>query len=232
MPNIHTPQELDPAAAFEAMGQRLAGLTAAIDGLAVKFQEMHARDYSPEFAKVEGQFQAVRGAVKNFTELPAMVLTPEKIAAQVEAAGRDGRLADHQAWERARSDLRAATASINGVVASARTGQAQTKRMKIGAGTAFVIGGLLMCVALEAIPWIAPVGWHWPEERAAKILGRDKWNAGVRLLEVADPAKWQQLKAASSSVEGHGAETAESASRKANQVGIGRAKGHRFRVSK
>lgn len=31
MPETDTPEELDPAAAFDAMGRRLAGLTAAID---------------------------------------------------------------------------------------------------------------------------------------------------------------------------------------------------------
>lgn len=126
MPDIHTPQELDPAAAFEAMGQRLAGLTAAIDGLAVKFQEMHARDYSPELAKIEGQFQAVRHTVKNFTELPAMVLTPENIASQIEAAGRDGRHADQQAWERARRDLQTTPQPL--AASSLRSAQGRSRR--------------------------------------------------------------------------------------------------------
>ncbi|WP_395392867.1 DUF6118 family protein [Novosphingobium sp. BL-8A] len=160
MHDIHTPEELDPATAFQAMERRLAGLTAAVDGLAVKLQEMHGRDYSPELAKIEGQFQKVRGAVKNFIELPAMVLTPETIAEQIEAAARDGRQADHQAWERARKDLQAAAASIGTVVASARKEQEQTKWMILVAGVTLVVGLFLGGFGWGSIRSMEPANWH------------------------------------------------------------------------
>lgn len=227
MHDIHTPQELDPATAFEAMGQRLAGLTAAVDGLAVKLQEMHGRDYSPELAKIEGQFQAVRGAVKKFTELPAMVLTPETIAEQIEAAGRQGRQADHQAWERAQHNLRTVAESIGTVVLSARKEQEQTKWMTIVAAATLIVGCLLGVVGRDTVPRIAPERWHWREQQAASILGLDEWSAGERLLEVADPERWLKVKAALRSVEEQDAEFAKSADRNANRVAIGRAKGHR-----
>jgi len=195
MTDPNTPEELDPAAAFQAMDRRLAGLTAAVDGLAVKLQEMHGRDYSPELAKIEDQFQKVRGAVKNFIELPAMVLTPEKIAAQIEAAGRNGRQADHQAWERAQGNLRAVAESIGTVVLSARKEQEQTKWMTIVAGATLVVGCFLGVIGRDVVFRIAPEQWHWPEQRAADILGLDEWSAGERLLEVADPERWQKVKA-------------------------------------
>lgn len=224
MTDIHTPNELDPAAAFEAMGQRLAGLTAAIDGLAVKFQEMHARDYSPELAKIEERFEAVRGVVEKLNHHPAMALTPDKIAGQIKEAGRDGRMVDQQAWERARSDLCVAVASIDSVVAKARNGQTQNKWMVITASATLVVGLFLGGVGKDAIPWLAPASWHWPEERAAAILGRDKWAAGERLLEVADPERWKLVQTASRSVENQSAETGKSANRKSTRVGAGRAK--------
>ncbi|TDW63447.1 hypothetical protein EDF57_106409 [Novosphingobium sp. PhB55] len=231
MPNIHTPQELDPAAAFEAMGQRLAGLTAAIDGLAVKFQEMHARDYSPELAKIEERFDAVRDVVEKLNHHPAMALTPKTIASQIEAAGRDGRQADHQAWERVRNDLLAAADSINGVVASARTEQKQAKWMAIAVGATLVVGLFLGAPGRDVIDWSAPGRWYWPEARAAKILGRDKWGAGERLLEVADVQRWQKVQAALRSIENQDARSVKSADRKANRVGSGRAKLQRRHAS-
>ncbi len=231
MPDIHTPHELDPAAAFEAMGQRLAGLTAAIDGLAVKFQEMHARDYSPELAKIEERFEAVRGVVEQLNHHPAMALTPDKIAMQIKEAGRDGRLADQQAWERARSELQVAAASIDSVVAKARDGRAQNKWMVISASATLVIGLFLGGVGKDAIPWTAPASWHWPEERAAATLGRDKWAAGERLLEVADVERWQKMQAALRLVEDQAAGSGKSANRKANRTVSDRAKPQRKRAS-
>ena len=231
MHDIHTPEELDPATAFQAMDRRLAGLTAAVDGLAVKLQEMHGRDYSPELAKIEGQFQAIRGAVKKFTELPVMVLTPATIAAQIEAAGRDGRLADHQAWERAQSNLRVAAESICTVVASARKEQTQTKWMAIVAGATLVVGCFLGVMGRNIATGIAPERWHWPEQRAADILGLDEWSAGERLLEVADPERWQKVKAAIRLVNDESAGAGNIAGQKINSCKSGKSDGHRRRES-
>jgi hypothetical protein len=231
MHDIHTPEELDPAAAFQAMDRRLAGLTAAVDGLAVKLQEMHGRDYSPELAKIEGQFQKVRGTVKNFIELPAMVLTPEKIAAQIEAAARDGRLADHQAWERAQSNLRTVAESIGTVVLSARKEQEQTKWMTIVAGATLVVGCFLGVAGRDIATGIAPERWHWPEQRAADIFGLDEWSAGERLLEVADPVRWLKVKAAIRSVDDESAGAGNLAGQKINSGKNGKSEGHRRRAS-
>ena len=231
MHDIHTPQELDPAIAFQAMDRRLAGLTAAVDGLAVKLQEMHGRDYSPELAKIEGQFQKVRGAVKNFIELPAMVLTPTTIAAQIEAAGREGRQADHQAWERAQHNLRTVAESIGTVVLSARKEQEQTKWMTIVAGAALVVGCILGVVGWDAVTRIAPERWHWPEHRAADMLGLDEWSAGERLLEVADPERWQKVKAAMRSIEDVNAGAGKLAGQKISSGKSGISDGHRRRAS-
>ena len=231
MHDIHTPEELDPATAFQAMDRRLAGLTAAVDGLAVKLQEMHGRDYSPELAKIEGQFQAVRGTVKNFIELPAMVLTPEKIAAQIEAAGRNGRQADHQAWERAQSNLRTVAESIGTVVLSARKEHEQTKWMTIVAGATLVVGCFLGVVGRDITTGIAPERWHWPEHQAANILGLDEWSAGERLLEVADPERWLKVKAAIRLVDEESAGARNFAGQKINSGKSGRADGHRRRAS-
>lgn len=37
------------------MGLRLAGLTASVDGFAVRQQELHARDYSPELGLIHSR---------------------------------------------------------------------------------------------------------------------------------------------------------------------------------
>ncbi|WP_395393745.1 DUF6118 family protein [Novosphingobium sp. BL-8A] len=232
MTDPNTPEELDPATAFQAMDRRLAGLTAAVDGLAVKLQEMHGRDYSPELAKIEGQFQKVRGAVKNFIELPAMVLTPEKIAAQIEAAGRNGRQADHEAWQRAQSNLRTVAESIGTVVLSARKEQEQTKWMTIVAGATLVVGCFLGVVGRDVVTRIAPESWHWPEHQAASILGLDEWSAGERLLEVADLQRWLKVKAAIRTVDDESAGAGNCGGHKTNCGKSQKSDGVHLRTSK
>lgn len=226
MTQNHTPEELDPAAAFEAMGRRLAGLTAAVDGLAVTFQEVHARDYSPELAKIDAQFEAVRVFVDKLKEKPAMALTPEKIAAEIQAAGTDGRYADHTAWRQAQHELHVAASSISRVVGSALEEQRQLKWLLIGVSIAIFWGVVLGIVLPPIIDRRMPEGWHWPEQRAAAILQRDGWAAGERLLEVSDPERWAKVRAAMQLLEDKSAEAAKDAK---SQAGRGKSGGVRRR---
>ncbi|WP_404710701.1 DUF6118 family protein [Sphingomonas sp. MMS24-J13] len=90
------------------------------------------------------------------------------------------RAADHQAWGNANRELGAAIQSLNGVVASAMKAEAQ-KHWIIGAAiTALVVG-------------FAFGSWHWPEQGAADLLLRGEWDAGMRLLQLADPARLRAL---------------------------------------
>ncbi len=207
MPQNQTPEELDPAAAFEAMGQRLAGLTAAIDGLAVKFQEVHGRDYSPELAKIDARFETVRGFVDQLMQKPAMALTPQRIAEQIEAAAQHGRQADHAAWHQAQTQLNAAAKSISRVVGSALEKQSQCKWLMIAVGVALVSGVVLGSIVPPMIDRQMPESWQWPEQRAAQILRRDQWSAGERLLEVSDPKRWRRVEAALKAAEQHAEST-------------------------
>lgn len=225
MTQNHTPEELDPAAAFEAMGRRLAGLTAAVDGLAVTFQEVHARDYSPELAKIDAQFEAVRVFVDKLKEKPAMALTPEKIAAEIQAAGTNGRHVDHTAWRQAQHELHVAASSISRVVGSALEEQRQLKWLLIGVSIALFWGVVLGSVFLPVIDRRMPESWHWPEQRAAAILQRDGWAAGERLLEVSDPERWAKVKAAMQSLEDKSAEAGKDAKPQAGRGKSGSARG-------
>lgn len=211
MTQNQTPEELDPAAAFEAMGRRLAGLTAAVDGLAVTFQEVHARDYSPELAKIDARFEAVRDFVDKLKEKPAMALTPEKIAAEIEAAGRNGRQADHTAWRQAQNELHIAANSIGRVVGSALEEERQLKWLMIAASVALVSGVVIGSVFPPIIEQMMPESWHLPERHAVQVLQRDGWAAGERLLEVADQERWVKVQTAMQSLEGKSAEVGKDA---------------------
>src|SRR3546814_8131075 len=50
------------------------------------------------------------------------------------------------------------------------------------------------CTVPPAIDRAVPEHWHWPEERAAAQMQRGMWDAGVRLIQVADPARWDSLR--------------------------------------
>lgn len=183
----------DPEVAFEAMARKLAGLTAAVEGFAARQQELHARDYGPDLVKIQGQWAEIVRAFKTLKEKPGIALTPETLAPQIADAGARVRTADHQAWGNANRELGAAIQSLNGVVASAM--KAETQRLWIvGAATAaLVVGFALGMVVPTRIAQSVPESWNWPERRAAEVLQRGEWAAGIRLLQVSDPARLSAL---------------------------------------
>ena len=191
----------DPEVAFDAMSRKLAGLTAAVEGFAARQQELHARDYGPDLVKIQGQWAEIVQAFKALKEKPGIALTPKTLAPQIAEAGERVRAADHQAWASANRELGAAIQSLNGVVASAM--KAETEKLwVIGAAiTALVVGFAFGTVVPTRIGQSVPESWHWPEQQAADVLMRGEWDAGMRLLQVADPARMRALDEAARLVE-------------------------------
>jgi hypothetical protein len=183
----------DPEVAFEAMSRKLAGLTAAVEGFAARQQELHARDYGPDFAGIHERLNNANVAVRTLSERPAMQLTPDMIASQIEAAGQRGRAADHQAWSNANQQLGYAFHSLNEVVVSARAAETQRLWITGVAAAALVVGFAFGMVIPAKIAQAVPESWHWPESNAARTLQRDGWGAGERLLQVSNPARWRHL---------------------------------------
>ncbi|MBB5687806.1 DUF6118 family protein [Sphingobium boeckii] len=179
----------DPAVAFNAMAQKLAILIAAIEGFAVRQQELHGRDYAPDFAKLAEYQQKLVAAYRSLVERPGVALTPETIAHQIEVAARTVRKEDHDALRQAliRSDQ--AAHSITTVVASARAERKQRHWLMGTAAAALVMGILIAATMPGAVARALPENWLVPERMAVKVMRRDGWDAGLRLLQVADPTR-------------------------------------------
>ena len=184
----------DPEVAFAAMGRKLAGLTAAVDGFAVRQQELHARDYGPDLARLLASNAQLREGIDTLGHRPAMALTPEALAAEITAAGTRVREADHAAWEAAHHGLDRTIGSLETMLASHRTARDQTLWLAIAAAAALVLGFLFGTTLPAAIDRAMPESWHWPEDAAADLLQRDGWSSGVRLLQVSDPAQWRAMR--------------------------------------
>jgi len=185
--------ETDPEIAFAAMARKLAGVTAAIDGFAARQQEIHARDYTEDLAQIHRQQAKVQEALQNLATRPGIAFGPQRFAEELAGAGTKVREADHRAWAAAQQRLDAAVATISGVVTSARAERVQRYWIGGAAGLALT-AGLLLGIALPGwIDRLVPESWQWPEQRAAGLLDRSEWQAGERLLQVADPDQWRRV---------------------------------------
>ncbi|WP_294257993.1 DUF6118 family protein [uncultured Sphingomonas sp.] len=192
---IHEPPvEADQTVqAFNDISRKLAGLTAAIDGFAARQQELQARDYGPDLEKIRDGYDKVCGAINTLAKRPAMTLTPQDIAKQIESAGAPGRADDHRAWTGASHALSSTVQELKGMVASAHSAETQQLWIAGAAALALLVGFAFGTVVPSVIAQLAPEGWHWPEEQAAAVLRRTPWDAGVRLMQVANPQQARAL---------------------------------------
>lgn len=182
--------------ALEMIAQRLAGISTSMDALAERQQDLLCRDYSAELAHIRKATQAMAEGIRTLAARPALALTPEIIARQIEVAATEGRKADQAAWANARQDLQSATTSLARMTASQRTARQQNQWLAAAAGLALVLGSIGGCTIPPAVDWMVPQAWHWPEKRATSALRRDGWQAGERLMSVSDPDLWHDVQAA------------------------------------
>ncbi|WP_439469880.1 DUF6118 family protein [Blastomonas fulva] len=190
------PDEVPLEQALEAVARRLAGVTAAVDGFAERQQDLLGRDYSEDLALIHQSCEDLRVAIDALAQKPAMVLTPEMIGRQIEAAGRQGRKDAGLALAAVHNNLQNAISALARITGSVRAVRQQNQWLAGAAGLALVLGTIGGAIILPAIDWVVPEGWLWPENRAMSALHRNGWEAGERLLLVTDPERWNAIQAA------------------------------------
>lgn len=189
----HDPENIALDAAFEGLAARINTLTAAFDQFGVRQEELVGRDYSEDLAMIDQSWQKAREAFQALTARPALALTPAAMADEIAAAGERVRADDHAKWQSAQRELEATARSIEDRLGAARTRDQQNRWVGIAAGIAAILAFFAGCTIPPALSRAAPESWHWPEKRAAKLLSRDMWGGGVRMMQVADPDSWNRL---------------------------------------
>jgi hypothetical protein len=190
------PDEIPLEQALEAVARRLAGVTAAVDGFAERQQDLLGRDYSEDLALIHQSCEGLRKAVDALAQKPALALTPEMIARQIEAAGQGAYRDANQALVAAQGSLQSSIAAFSRVTGSVRVAKRQNQMLAGAAGLALILGWVGGWIIPPAIDWIVPEAWQWPEKRAESALRRNGWEAGERLLLVNDPERWKAIQAA------------------------------------
>ncbi len=194
-----TSDELVPAdelaldQAFARLSGRISTLSRAVDRFADRQDELVGRDYSDDLAKIEKSFEETSEALDNLAAQPVLQLTPDRLAEQLRIAGGRVRSDDHDKWQSAQNQLGEITRSLEKRLGAARLRDEQNRWVAIGAGIAGVLAFVAGCTMPPVIDRTVPASWRWPERRAANLLSGDMWGAGVRLMQTADPKRWNAL---------------------------------------
>ncbi len=190
----------DPAAvAFEALRREVALLNVALGGLAA--ERASVPDYSETLGEIAQGVRVAVGRLGKLATSPALAVTSGEIAQQITAAGDEARRQDRATLHQAQEMLQRAAGDLRGWVDTARLASVQNWRL-LQATLAGVIGGAVLGASFPVIiAQAAPEPWAWPERRAARVLHRDMWPAGERLLAAADPQRWREMQTAQRLVE-------------------------------
>ena len=182
--------DADALAAFERMSGQLAMLTAAVEGFAARQARIEQRDYSQDLAQLTERQDKMIGAINILADRPGVKLTPDGFAEGVGRAAAKLRAPDQAALASAQAAMGDARVAMAGVIAGARTKQAQ--RDALIWATTIAMGATALLLALA--PLLANAIWPGAaEDRAAAILHKSRWEAGTELMASGDPARWRQL---------------------------------------
>ncbi|MDR6708321.1 hypothetical protein J2X73_002692 [Novosphingobium sp. 1748] len=176
------------------MERRMDMLTRAVEHVAIEKQSIEIPDYTPTLAKMNGVLADMTKRMKAVEEAPALQMTPENLAARMQAAATKARQDDQATILQAKqthSDAAHALWELHGRVL---TIQEQRRRLMAVAGGGVFAGCLLWSFLPGVVVRALPTDWHLPERLAARTVGgASVWDAGSQMMQADNPSGWQVI---------------------------------------
>lgn len=182
--------DADALVAFERMSGQLAMLTAAVEGFAARQARIEQRDYSQDLAQLAERHDKVEIAIRTLASAPGVQLTPESFAAEIGKAAMTLRALDQAALASAKAAMGDARSAMTNVVIAAHTKGEQRDALIWAAIVSMGLTALLLALAPLLVDALWPAA---AEDRAAAILHKSRWEAGIELMASGDPVRWRQL---------------------------------------
>lgn len=193
-PLLNEPEQETAAQAFARLDGRIAIMARAVEHLAAERANIDIPDYSATLGQMNSRMAAVAQSLAAIAEKPAMQLTPERLAARMDAAAKQSRATDSAALLEAREGHQEAARTIRSLVGVVRSVHEQRRHLLWAAGSGLLAGCLLWSILPGVVLRALPARWHMPESMAAHIVGEETlWDAGARLMRAGNPDAWQGL---------------------------------------
>jgi hypothetical protein len=183
----------DPAVAFERLRGEVSLLRSAIEGLTAARAAIDIPDYEPTLERTEKVLVILAQQIDGMRKSPAMTLTPETMGSRLNASVMESVNTLRSHTQASKSALDGTVSELRGIIRSARTGDEQSRWLYLSGGGGLVLGMLFYTVLAGPIARLAPASWQWPERMAARTLAMPMWDAGQRLMTVANPEGWRGI---------------------------------------
>ena len=187
----------DPAAAFEALrrtvekqgGQLNAEMTVIRRGVELALDKSEKirqpPDYGSDLSKIIQFLAVVDERLAAVEQSPILRNGPEHYARALERSGEGLVRTAAQQLEGKGRDLEREAQNLAAYTKSAYERRSQDLRMWIAGGIGLLAGALLVLLLPRILPFAADT------HVAAIVMGQDRWNAGVTMMQTADPGGWR-----------------------------------------
>jgi hypothetical protein len=148
---------------------------------------------APDYAPTLGKMAATLAKIEAH---PALQLTPDAFAYQVRQARDAAQQQGSRDMSAAIQRVNAAGAGLERLAERQRAGREQVRQVAIMTAVGAVAGVIVWVCLSGPIARALPASWSLPEGMAAATLRLDRWEAGARLMQNANPQAWARLVAA------------------------------------
>lgn len=187
----------DPAAAFEALrstiekqgGQIGAEMTIIRRGVEAAFDQFEKirqpPDYGPDLGKIIQFLAIVEERLAAVEQSPILRNGAEHYARSLERSGEGLVRTAALELERRATDLEREAVNLAAYTKSAYNRKSQDLRMWIAGGIGLLAGALMVLLLPRILPFAADT------HVAAIVIGQGRWDAGVTMMQTADPVGWR-----------------------------------------
>lgn len=194
----------DPALAFERLRGEVSLLRHAVEALTMARESIDIPDYEPTLVRNEKVLGILVQQIDGVRKSPAMTLTPETMGGRLNASVAEATRELRGQVQASDMALRNAAQDLQRIVASARRGEEQKRRLMIVGAAGLGAGLLLYAMLAGPVARMMPASWHWPESLATRAVGANSvWDAGQRLMHSAAPESWAAIMAAAPLADGN-----------------------------
>lgn len=191
---LNEPEQETAAQAFARLDGRIAIMARAVEHLAAERASIDIPDYSATLGQMNSRMVAFAQSLAAIAEKPAMQLTPEGLAARMDAAAKKSRATDSATLQEAREGHQEAVRTIRSLVGVISSSHEHRRHLIWAVSSGLVAGCLVWSILPGAFLRALPASWHMPESMAAHIIGEETlWDAGARLMRAGNPDAWQGL---------------------------------------
>ena len=179
----------DPATrAFDALRDELINVRQSVENLNANIQKSRPYDYRKTLGQILRTQESVETELEAIKSHPAIRLTPDGFAQQLEKAKNELLKVDQQNLRTLLDVLKHNCIVLKSYVDGANEATFQRFLIAAAAFLSFCIGTVFSVYIVSYIANLVPLSWQAPERIASNILGETMRNAGIRLIKTNNPS--------------------------------------------